>query len=379
MKLAKNKRLVAVTLLLLSLAGASFAGTLQTREIIYITDIGIPVTCFPAAVSLSVGSSLTLGTAFTIKDGVGSKVTTGLSWTSSNTAIASISQDVLTALEATGPITISASKDGASVAVNLMINPKAEPGFFNGGNLQHPSDVATDGSGNLWVPDDNGAIKIYLSDGTYSTTLSGLLSPTTSQPRHSATYGNLLLITDGTSSNLVTVINMSTHTTSTTINLGVTLGDIAVDALGNLRAVNQAAYPNSDVLVYSLTTGTRQTIGVGFLENPSGIVSTGNKTYIADRTSHEIKIFDNLLGVQIGEKLGAELTDPVALAISGNYLGIVDNGAKKLLIYSAVTWTKMSTTSYTGNLTSLSVDSNWHWIATDPTSGNKLIVQWQGQ
>ncbi len=199
--------------------------------------------------------------------------------------------------------------------------------------LNHPTDVAVDGSGNLYTTEYYGddALKETLSTGSYtaSTVTTGLSGPFGVAVDGA---GNVYVADSGNRQVLKETLAGGSYTQSTVASDLNGPYKVAVDGSGNVYI---AEYTASDVLKETLSnSGTyTQSIVATDLNNPWGVaVDVSGNVYVAEYSGNEV-VKETPSGESYTQSVVASsLGNPQSVAVDGNgNVFIGDSGSQELL------------------------------------------------
>ena len=217
---------------------------------------------------------------------------------------------------------------GGYTTVNTLVG--------NSGPLYTPTGITVDGAGNIWIADSANRVIWQFIDPGYSTW--NAVRGSFTRPHGVAVDGDGNVYVADTSNNVVKeVLASSNFLTVNTLGSGFSSpGGVAVDANGNVYVSDTGNNAVKEILAAGGYT-TVNTLGSGF-SSPNGIaVDAAGNVYVADTGNNAIKEILAASGYTTVQNLGSGFSAPngVALDASGNvYVADTGNNAVKKLDFS---------------------------------------------
>jgi len=259
-----------------------------------------------------------------------------------------------------------------TVAGNGTRGPAGDGGAATSAQLNNPTNIALDSSGNLYIADEQnnrvrkvdastGNISTFAGTGTATSTGDGsaATSATLNKPIGVAFGGGNLYIAENSGARIRKVDPSGIISTVVASGLNAP-GGIAIDNSGNLYIADRSNHRIQKVA----TSGTISTVGVTGLNYPNGVaVDSDGNLYIADRNNRRIRKVDAITGsistiAGTGANNGfspdgtaaasAIVTDPTGLAFYGGNLYVIDRANQRIRKISPAPTVNLSVSSNNG-------------------------------
>jgi sugar lactone lactonase YvrE len=275
--------------------------------------------------------------------------------------------------DGSGNVLATAYIYGTGTGPQVAFNPGLQSTVASG--LMNPDGVAVDGSGNVYIADDNNnrVLKETLSAGTY--TQSVLVS--VSNPAGVAVDGNGdVYIADSGDSLVLKETPSGGSYAQTTVGTGLLSADgVAVDGRGNIYIADSG---NNRVLLETLSAGTytQTPIGSGFSNPESVAVDGSGNVYVADSGNNRIVEETLTRSGYTQAPLFTGLNDPLGVAVDGvGNVYIADTPSGQILkeTLSGESYTQTTLTSGLSLPQTMVVDGGGNVFITD--SNNNQVVE----
>ena len=366
---------------------AAFGGVTDTTTLTVQGPQSITVT--PVNPSAATGSTLQFTAKGNFQDGSVRDLTTLVTWSSSKTGIATISnatgsQGLATAI-ATGSTVITATmgtvsgnttltvKTLASIAVS-PVNPIVgigatlqftATGTFSDGTSQDITSSVTWSSANstiATISNASGSKGVATGNGFGTTTIKAAAGSISGSTQMTVTQTGRVYVTNGGSSNL-SVINTTGNTLVATIPVGLTPQGVATNSAGQVYVANSGS--NTVSVVDTTGNTVVKTIGVGLSPQGVAVNPAAGRLYVANSGSNTLTVIDTSSNTMVTNINVGSVPRGVAVNPATSRAYVANSGSNTLSVIDTIGNTVVAT---------IPVGNGPRSVAVNPTSNNVYVT-----